>query len=217
MWDAHYDHRHRALRSGGGSDAGEEVRRDTLYISIADRRRRKDERRKEDQSEPGPSTPPFFSLEAEQSLVGALLLDNGAFSKIAGIVNSDHFYRDDHRRIFQHIVRIIESGEGADVATVFASIEASNEVDQTGGLAYLGDIANNTPSAANILTYARIVRERALMRSLADYAEKVALLPHSALPIGEQMKQAQDAWKALAAEYRSYSDQRSSSGSKSAS
>lgn len=111
------------------------------------------------------SLPPH-SIEAEQSLIGGLLLDNTAWGRISdGIAEAD-FYRDDHRRIFIHIRKLLKSGSPADVVTVFESIEKSNEADQTGGLAYLGEIANNTPSAANISTYAEIMRERARLRRL---------------------------------------------------
>lgn len=106
------------------------------------------------------------SIEAEHSLIGGLLVDNGAFDKITNIVCAEHFYRDDHRRIYRHIAAMIREGKSADVVTVFESIERSNEVDQTGGLAYLGEIANATPSAANIRRYAQIVRERAKIRAL---------------------------------------------------
>jgi replicative DNA helicase len=117
---------------------------------------------------------PPHSIEAEQSLLGGLLLDNSAWDRIADIVTEGDFYRDDHRRIFRHIARLIERARPADVVTVFESIEKSNEVEQAGGLGYLGEIANNTPSAANIRRYAEIVRERAVLRRLVTVGDEIA-------------------------------------------
>jgi replicative DNA helicase len=117
---------------------------------------------------------PPHSIEAEQSLIGGLLLDNSAWDRIGDVVAEADFYRDDHRRIFRHISKLVELGRPADVVTVFESIEKSDEVDQTGGLAYLGEIANNTPSAANIRRYAEIVRERAILRRLVAAGDEIA-------------------------------------------
>jgi replicative DNA helicase len=117
---------------------------------------------------------PPHSIEAEQSLIGGLLLDNSAWDRIADIVSGADFYRDDHRRIFAHIRKLVETGRPADVVTVFESIENANEADQTGGLAYLGEIANATPSAANIRRYAEIVHERAVLRKLVTVGDEIA-------------------------------------------
>jgi replicative DNA helicase len=81
---------------------------------------------------------PPHSIEAEQSLIGGLLIDNAAWDRIGDVVRETDFYRDDHRRIFRHIGKLIQMGRPADVVTVYESIEQSNEVDQTGGLGYLG-------------------------------------------------------------------------------
>jgi replicative DNA helicase len=133
---------------------------------------------------------PPHSIEAEQSLIGGLLLDNTAWDRVADIVDQSDFYRDDHRRIFGHIRKLIEMARPADVVTVFESIEKSNEVDQTGGMAYLGEIANATPSAANIRRYAEIVHERAVLRKLVTVGDEIAA---SALnPAGRDAKQLLD-------------------------
>jgi replicative DNA helicase len=133
---------------------------------------------------------PPHSVEAEQSLIGGLLLDNSAWDRIADIVGEHDFYRDDHRRIFRRIHGLIEQGKPADVVTVFESIEKNNEVEQAGGLAYLGEIANNTPSAANIRRYAEIVHERAVLRRLVSVGDEIAA---SALnPAGKDVKQLLD-------------------------
>src|SRR5256885_17130802 len=76
---------------------------------------------------------PPHSVEAEQSLLGALLLDNQAFDRVADLVGAEDFYRDDHRRIWRHIARLVEANKPADVVTVSESIEASEDKDRTGG------------------------------------------------------------------------------------
>ncbi|MEW6688291.1 MAG: replicative DNA helicase [Pseudomonadota bacterium] len=133
---------------------------------------------------------PPHSVEAEQSLLGGLLLDNNAFDRIADQVAAEDFYRDDHRRIYRHIARLIEAGKPADVVTVGESIEASEDKDKTGGPAYLGALAQNTPSALNIRRYAELVRERALQRRLAQVATEIA---ESALgPSSKEIRQLLD-------------------------
>jgi replicative DNA helicase len=113
-------------------------------------------------------------VEAEQSLLGALLLDNQAFDKVADLVTGEDFYRDDHRRIWKHIARLVEATRPADVVTVLESIEASEDKDKTGGAAYLAALAQNTPSALNIRRYAELVRERSVQRRLAQVATEIA-------------------------------------------
>ena len=133
---------------------------------------------------------PPHSVEAEQSLLGGLLLDNQAFDKIADLVTADDFYRDDHRRIFRHVSKLIEHGKPADVVTIAESIEASEDKDRTGGPAYLGSLAQNTPSALNIRRYAELVRERAIQRRLITVATEIA---ESALtPSGKEVGQLLD-------------------------
>jgi replicative DNA helicase len=133
---------------------------------------------------------PPHSVEAEQSLLGGLLLDNSAWEKIADVVTVNDFYRDDHRRIFRHIAKLVESNRPADVVTVLESIEGSEDKDKTGGIAYLGSLSQNTPSALNIKRYAELVRERAVQRKLAQVATDIA---ESALsPSGKDAKQLLD-------------------------
>src|SRR4051812_46318195 len=117
---------------------------------------------------------PPHSVEAEQSLIGALLLDNQAFDRVADLITAEDFYRDDHRRIFRHISKLVEATRPADVVTVSDSIESSEDKDRTGGPAYLGALAQNTPSALNIRRYAELVRERAVQRRLATVATEIA-------------------------------------------
>src|SRR5450759_1060714 len=117
---------------------------------------------------------PPHSIEAEQSVLGGLLLDNQAWERVADILAEGNFYRDDHRRIYRHIRKLIEKNRPADMVTVFESIEQSEDKDKTGGLAYLGALAQNTPSAHNIRRYAEIVRERAIQRKLIEVGTEIA-------------------------------------------
>ncbi|THF60592.1 replicative DNA helicase [Pseudothauera nasutitermitis] len=117
---------------------------------------------------------PPHSLEAEQSLIGGILLDNAAWERVADLVSEADFYRDDHRRIYRHVAKLIDFGKPADVVTVFESLEKSGEAEQAGGIAYLAEIANSTPSAANIRRYAEIVRERAILRKLVTVGDEIA-------------------------------------------
>jgi replicative DNA helicase len=133
---------------------------------------------------------PPHSVEAEQSLLGALLIDNQAFDRIADIVAGADFYRDDHRRIWKHIQKLVEASRPADVVTVAESIDASEDKDKTGGPAYLAALAQNTPSSLNVRRYAELVRERAIQRRLAQVATEIA---ESALaPTGKEVNQLLD-------------------------
>ncbi|HQV89189.1 MAG TPA: replicative DNA helicase [Nitrosomonas sp.] len=117
-------------------------------------------------------TPPH-SIESEQSVLGGLMLDNHAWEKVADIVTDSDFYRHDHRLIYHHICKLIEHNKPADVVTVAESLEISAELQSVGGLAYIGTIVQNTPSAANIKRYAEIVRERSIMRNLAQIGVQI--------------------------------------------
>jgi replicative DNA helicase len=117
---------------------------------------------------------PPHSVEAEQSVLGGLLLENEALDKIADLITSADFYRHDHRVIYEHISRLIEHSKPADIVTVAESLESTAQLAAVGGIAYLGALAQNTPSAANIRRYAEIVRERAVMRLLVEVGSNIA-------------------------------------------
>lgn len=126
----------------------------------------------QDQSVDFYKTPPH-SIESEQSVLGGLMLDNNAWEKVADIITDSDFYRQDHRLIYHHICKLIEHNKPADVITVAESLEISAELQNIGGLAYIGEIVQNTPSAANIKRYAEIVRERSIMRNLAQVGVQI--------------------------------------------
>src|SRR5579859_1480226 len=116
---------------------------------------------------------PPHSVEAEQSVLGGLLLDNTAWDKIADMIGESDFYRADHRLIYRHVSKLIGNSRPADVITVSESLESTRELDSIGGLAYLGTLAQNTPTAANIRRYAEIVREKAVLRGLSAIADDI--------------------------------------------
>lgn len=116
---------------------------------------------------------PPHSIEAEQSVVGGLLLENDALDKVADILNIEDFYQHDHKTIYKHIAKLIERNRPADIVTVAESLESTAELSAVGGIAYLGSLAQNTPSAGNIRRYAEIVRERAIMRKLVSVGTEI--------------------------------------------
>mgnify|MGYP003575139419 CR=1 FL=1 len=133
---------------------------------------------------------PPHSIEAEQSVLGGLLLDNAAWDRIADFVNPDDFYRYDHRIIFQHLVKLINAGKPADVITVYESLANAGKSDEVGGLSYLNALAQNTPSAANIRRYAEIVRDRGVLRKLITVSDEIATDAFN--PQGKEVKQMLD-------------------------
>ncbi len=117
---------------------------------------------------------PPHSAEAEQSVLGGILLDTSAWDKIADLLSESDFYRNEHRLIWRHIGRLTEQAKPVDVITVAESLESNAELEKAGGLVYLGTLAQNVPSAANIRRYAEIVRERAIMRKLVEVGSEIA-------------------------------------------
>ncbi|MBI2287015.1 MAG: replicative DNA helicase [Nitrosomonadales bacterium] len=117
---------------------------------------------------------PPHSVEAEQSVLGGLLLEASALDKIADLMTDDDFYRHEHRLIYRQIVRLSEMSKPVDVITVAEALEIAGELDKVGGLPYLGSLAQNVPSAANIRRYGEIVRERSIMRKLVEVGTDIA-------------------------------------------
>jgi len=117
---------------------------------------------------------PPHSVEAEQSVLGGLLLEASALDKIADLMTDDDFYRHEHRLIYRQIVRLSELAKPVDVITVAEALEIAGELDKIGGLPYLGNLAQNVPSAANIRRYGEIVRERSIMRKLVEVGTDIA-------------------------------------------
>ncbi|KJZ16740.1 MULTISPECIES: replicative DNA helicase [Halomonas] len=117
---------------------------------------------------------PPHSVEAEQSVLGGLMLDNQAWDNIADRLVADDFYRYEHRLVFNAMVALAESSRPLDVVTLSEALEGRDQLDTVGGLAYLAELARNTPSASNIRAYGDIVRERATLRKLIQAANQIA-------------------------------------------
>jgi replicative DNA helicase len=117
---------------------------------------------------------PPNSVEAEQSVLGALLLSSDSWDSVAEEVAATDFYRPDHRLIFRQIAKLAEAAEPVDVITVADKLTANGELDAAGGLSYLAELAGNTPSASNIRAYAQVVKERASLRNLIAAAQEIA-------------------------------------------
>jgi len=109
---------------------------------------------------------PPHSIEAEQSVLGGLMLDSAAWDQIADRVLAEDFYRNDHQLIFAAVAGLIERNQPCDAVTLSGHLESQGVLDQVGGLAYLGSLARDTPTSANIRAYADIVRERSVLRRL---------------------------------------------------
>jgi replicative DNA helicase len=124
--------------------------------------------------EPGQIRVPPHSVEAEQAVLGGLMLDNAAWDRIADKVAAGDFYRRDHRLIFESIAELAERGQPFDAVTLSEFADRRGNLEGIGGLAYLGQLANETPSAANLPAYAQIVRERALLRELIRVGGEIA-------------------------------------------
>ncbi len=117
---------------------------------------------------------PPHSLEAEQSVIGGLLLDNERWDTVAERVVAKDFYSRPHRLIFEAVKSILEESKPLDLITLSEFLELREQLDDVGGFAYLADLVKNTPSAANINAYADIVAERALVRDLIGVANDIA-------------------------------------------
>ena len=133
---------------------------------------------------------PPHSVEAEQSVLGGLLLDNGAWDRAGDVLQDDDFYRHDHRLIYGAIGTLVSHSKPADVITVFEQLQNLGKAEDAGGLKYLNALAQSVPSAANIRRYAEIVRERAVLRKLIAASDEIATQAFN--PQGRQVAQILD-------------------------
>lgn len=121
---------------------------------------------------------PPHSVEAEQAVLGGLMLDNSAWDRIADRVREPDFYRSDHRLVFNALAELARQEKPFDVLTVSEALKNLNKLEDAGGEIYLFQLAKNTPSAANITAYADIVRDRSVLRQLVATANEVADLAY---------------------------------------
>jgi replicative DNA helicase len=117
---------------------------------------------------------PPHSIEAEQSVLGGLLLDNGAWDRAGDLLTDGDFYRYEHRLIYSAIGALVSATKPADVITVYEQLRNLGKAEECGGLAYLNALAQSVPSAANLRRYAEIVRERAVLRKLIEASDEIA-------------------------------------------
>src|SRR2546429_7234124 len=113
------------------------------------------------------------NLEAERSVLGAILLHNAAFNLAAEVIDSSDFFRDAHRRIFDKMVVLSERGDAIDLVTLKEELQRAGELDEVGGPAYIASLADGVPRSANIEHYARIVKEKATLRNLIHSANRI--------------------------------------------
>src|SRR5687768_674672 len=117
---------------------------------------------------------PPHSIEAESSVLGGLLLDNGAWDRVGDLLTDSDFYRYEHRLIYASIGGLINATRPADVITVYEQLQGVGKAEEVGGLPYLNSLAQYVPSAANIRRYAEIVRERSILRKLVSASDEIA-------------------------------------------
>ena len=122
-----------------------------------------------------PKHPPH-SIEAEQAVLGGLLLNNRAWYELVDQVAEEDFYTADHRAIFKAIAEMLNAGRPCDFVTLSEHLRHQGRLEDAGGISYLGTLAADTPSAANIKAYAEIVRERSVLRSLIAVGQDIAEL-----------------------------------------
>jgi replicative DNA helicase len=117
---------------------------------------------------------PPHSIEAESSVLGGLLLDNGAWDRVGDLLTDSDFYRYEHRLIYASIGGLVNATKPADVITVYEQLQGLGKAEEVGGLAYLNSLAQYVPSASNIRRYAEIVRERSILRKLVSASDEIA-------------------------------------------
>ena len=116
---------------------------------------------------------PPQSLDAEESVVGGVLFDTHALDRVIEVLGVDDFYRESHRKIFRAMLALSEKGEPIDLITLSDVLKARGELQEIGGATYLAELIDKVPSAANIAHYARIVREKAVLRSLINVCNDI--------------------------------------------
>lgn len=122
---------------------------------------------------------PPQNIEAERSTLGSMLLEKDAIFKGSEILRPEDFYREAHRVIFEVVIQLANKGEPVDIITVSEELKRREMLDKIGGVAYLTDLANSVPTAANIEYYARIVEEKSILRSIISVATNIVSLGYS--------------------------------------
>src|SRR3989344_3477484 len=118
---------------------------------------------------------PPHNIEAEQSVLGSLMLDKDAIIKIADLLKAGDFYKDDHNLIYEMMLELYEDREPIDVLSLSNKLEEKGKLDQIGGSSYLASLVNSVPSASNVTHYAKVVQKKATLRRLTTAGEVVEL------------------------------------------
>jgi replicative DNA helicase len=136
---------------------------------------------------------PPHSIEAEQSVLGGLLLDNSAWDRAGDLLSDSDFYRYEHRAIYAAIGALVNATKPADVITVFEHLQSLGKAEECGGIVYLNSLAQSVPSAANLRRYAEIVRERAVLRKLVATSDEIATtaLNPQGMPVSQILDEAE--------------------------
>ncbi len=139
----------------------------------------------------------MYSVEAEHGVIGGLMIDGSAIDRLDSRLKAEHFYRDDHRRIFAAIQALANEGKSSDIISLADALEATGDLERCGGYAYLGGLAYETFSSANIRRHAEIIIERATLRALRAIGNDIADAALSGGNAPEQVDAAQAAVMAL--------------------
>lgn len=116
---------------------------------------------------------PPQNLEAEQSILGSILLENGSINSVLEVMSKSDFYNDAHRKIFELMIELSEKNEPVDLITLGNALRDRNLLDSVGGMAYLASLVDNVPSAANVANYAKIAKEKSILRGLISSATEI--------------------------------------------
>src|SRR5438034_8825303 len=121
-----------------------------------------------------------YNLEAERSVLGAMLIHNDAFNLAAEVIDGRDFYRDAHRRIFDKMVKLVERGNAIDLVTLNEELGRAGELEEVGGPAYIAALVDGVPRSTNVEYYARIIKETATPRSRTSPATQILAHPATA-------------------------------------
>lgn len=119
---------------------------------------------------------PPQDIEAEKSLLGSLMLEKEAITKVADIIRAEDFYKRNHQYIYQAIEDLFASGEPVDLISVASKLKETNRLDNLGGTAYLTELINTVPTASHVSTYARIVKKKRVLRDLIEAGSEIQLM-----------------------------------------
>lgn len=121
----------------------------------------------------------LYSISAERAVLGCIILESETFEKVSEILSKDDFFRPEHSLIYSSVLSIADSSDNLDVVTISERLSRNGNLEEIGGLEYLLEIADSTPSAANVSSYAEIVRERSIVRQLAYTAQNISSMAHN--------------------------------------